>query len=359
MSTLPSSVNTDVSLMAQDQYFREVNWMEPLAPDEEVKLLNRVKRGLYEQSQGCPNQWVLSLATHAREQLIEHYQRLVIRVASSYQKRIQSFELMDLIQEGNIGLMAALDNCERYAHIPFNILAVTCVRNALRVALAQSDNMIRLPKMLKQTLGKLKQVETSLYEQFQREPTIVEVAHAMKLSETKVVELMLWRDQGNVRSFQTLREDDDAEDRVNFISLYEQANQEYLAHQEDLAMAVQQALDVVLTPRQREVIGLRFGVDTDGELLSMQKVADTLGVHANAVFSSEKLGVERLREALVVEGQGVSVQIPECECGCGQKLPSPRRSGPSRRYATEYCRVRARRARKAHGITLVEETSVA
>ena len=359
MSTLPSSVNADVSLMAQDQYFREVNWMEPLAPDEEVKLLGRVKRGLYEQSQPHPNQWVLSLATHAREQLIEHYQHLVIRVASSYRKRIQSFDLMDLIQEGNIGLIAALDNCERYAHIPFNILAVTCVRNALNTALAKSDSIIRLPKMLKQTLGKLKQAETSLYEQFQREPTVLEVAHVMKLPETKVVELMLWRDQGNVRSFQTLREDDDAEDRVNFISLYEQSNQEYLARQEELASAVQQALDAVLTPRQREVIGVRFGLDTDGEMLSFQKAAAALGVTHTAIESAEKLGVQRLRKALVPEQQAMPIQMPECGCGCGQQVRSSGRSGRPRKYAAHSCAIRVSRARQAQARKRSGETSVA
>ena len=174
---------------------------------------------------------------------------------------------MDLIQEGNIGLMTALDICERYAHVPFNTLAVSCVRNALKNALAGSDRLIRLPKMLKQTLGKLSEAETSFYEDLQRPATVAEVALAMKLPETKVIELMLWRDQNNVRSFQTLREEDDAEDRVNFLSLYEASNQEYLDRQEELAFAVQQALDAVLTPRQREVIGLRFGFDTDGDLL--------------------------------------------------------------------------------------------
>ena len=65
--------------------------MEPLPPDEEVKLLARVKRGLFEQSQEYPNQWVLSLAKHAREQLIEHYQNLVIRVATSFRRRALEF----------------------------------------------------------------------------------------------------------------------------------------------------------------------------------------------------------------------------------------------------------------------------
>src|SRR5215472_7175053 len=98
----------DVSLMALDQYMRAVRWTEPLAEEEEATLLRRVERGKQERLAPCPNQWVLSLARHARDRLVEGYQPLVIAVAKRCLWRFESMELLDLVQEGNIGLLRAI-----------------------------------------------------------------------------------------------------------------------------------------------------------------------------------------------------------------------------------------------------------
>src|SRR5205823_14580837 len=92
----------DVSLMALDQYIRQVRWLEPLTPEEEAQLIARIERGKQERGQPQPNAWRLSLAQAARERLIEGYLPWVIHLAKGYVSRARGLELLDLVQEGNL-----------------------------------------------------------------------------------------------------------------------------------------------------------------------------------------------------------------------------------------------------------------
>src|SRR6266516_6755738 len=99
----------EVSLLAIDQYMRGLRWSERLTQEEEVQMIQRVERGKAERGKACPNQWVLSLAKHARERLIEGYQPYVVTVARKLVFRCRGMELLDLIQEGNLGPMEAIE----------------------------------------------------------------------------------------------------------------------------------------------------------------------------------------------------------------------------------------------------------
>src|SRR6266704_5048260 len=96
----------DVSLMALDQYIRQVRWLEPLTQEEEAQLLARIERGKDEKRQAQPNGWRLSLAQAARERLVEGYLPWVIHLAKEYVSRARGMQLLELIQEGNLGLLA-------------------------------------------------------------------------------------------------------------------------------------------------------------------------------------------------------------------------------------------------------------
>src|SRR5437879_2985614 len=102
----------DASLTARDQYVREVRWMERLTREEEECWVQRLVRARAERDKPHPNQWVLSLAYHARESLMECYQALVLSIARRYVARCRSLDLLDLVQEANIGLLRLLDEGE-------------------------------------------------------------------------------------------------------------------------------------------------------------------------------------------------------------------------------------------------------
>src|SRR5437667_1145021 len=98
-----------ISLLALDQYMRWVKWTPELTLEEEGQLLERVERGKQEQLKLCPDRQVLEEAKQARDRLVAGFQPLVIHIASTYRYRVRSMELMDLNQEGNVGLLQAID----------------------------------------------------------------------------------------------------------------------------------------------------------------------------------------------------------------------------------------------------------
>ncbi len=311
MSATP--VSEDASLLAFQQYDRLVKSTPHLSAQKEEKLLTRVRRGLHEQRQVQPNQWVLSLAAAAREELIECSQWLVLPMVYKFARRASSFEVMDLVQEANIALLSALDQCERYAAIPFQKLAVTFMTNALRKALRQRDLPVRLPGNIREALGKLQHAETVIQQRVQRQPTETELAHEMQVSEHKIRELVGWREQSIVISVQALMEacDVEEEDYFSFVALYEPASAAHVQQQEDLMAQVQQVFEQVLTPRQRVVLALRFGLRSKEQGLPASEVAQRLGVSVVSIGIVERRAVERLRAALEPESQVSLAPTPE------------------------------------------------
>src|SRR5207248_9615189 len=101
--------NRDVSLGVADQYMREVRMRGRLSDEEKNRLIKRLARGNVERLKSCPNQWVLALARDARERLVEGYQPWIVTIAKHYLGAGHGMELLDFVQEGNIGLLQALD----------------------------------------------------------------------------------------------------------------------------------------------------------------------------------------------------------------------------------------------------------
>ncbi len=135
-----SGADRMISLSAKDQYFRELDWREPISDEECRKLLQRLVRGNVERRQSVPNQWVLSLARNAREQLVEVYQPLVVAMARRRLFRFQSMELLDVIQEGNIGLLDALDRYDdvKLEKVEFRVFAMSWMKQAILKAVNRS-----------------------------------------------------------------------------------------------------------------------------------------------------------------------------------------------------------------------------
>src|SRR6266702_1355915 len=134
----------DVSLMALDQYIRQVRWLEPLTQEEEAQLLARIERGKYERRQLQPNAWRLSLAQAALERLVEGYLPWVIHLAKGFVSRARSMQLLDLIQEGNQGLLQAIEHNDVSKGYPLRALVTAYVRGAILDALRERDGLVRI-----------------------------------------------------------------------------------------------------------------------------------------------------------------------------------------------------------------------
>ncbi|MBA3824221.1 MAG: sigma-70 family RNA polymerase sigma factor [Ktedonobacterales bacterium] len=163
-------------LFAQDQYLSEIRHTAPLAPDAEVLYLMVCRRD-----------------ADARERLVVAYQPLVLNVARRYLRRDAAMDLMDLVQEGNIGLLTALDQYDLSLGTAFSTLAFTCIRAAITAALWQGDGLIRLPDHKARALRRLDQIEAALCVSLGRDPAVAELAAALACKVADVRELMVLR----------------------------------------------------------------------------------------------------------------------------------------------------------------------
>ena len=117
MSLTRNQDDQDVSLLALDQYMRLVKWTPELTLEEEGQLLERVGRGKQEQLKPYPDRLVLEEAKQAYDRLVAGFQPLIIHIASTYRYRVRSMDVMDLIQEGNLGLLQAIDVNDTLANV--------------------------------------------------------------------------------------------------------------------------------------------------------------------------------------------------------------------------------------------------
>jgi len=306
MSTHDEQDNQEVSLMAIDQYLHWVKWTPRLGAQEETQLLERVAQGKAERAKPCPDPQVLDHARQARDRLVEGYQSLVIYLARHFLSCCHSMELMDVIQEGACGLLRAIEEHQLGTEGKFSGLVSQCVRHAICRALWERDSVVRLPQYISETLSRMRKVARQLHKLLGRDASLAEIAQVMQVSPERLAELMEVRErcQEGVESLQGLLTEDDAEDRHEFVSLFATAVAADTARRESLAAAVKEVVQTALTPRQGEVVRLRYGLgEQDGRCLSYREAAQQLGVRPKAVWKTEKLARAHLhRELALVYG---------------------------------------------------------
>lgn len=290
----------EVSLMAFDQYMRQVRWILWLAEDEEVQLLERVSRGRAERVKPCPDAQVLADAKQARDRLVEGYQGLVVFLAKKRRFLFRSMELLDLIQEGNLGLMQAIEEYDRSCGYPLRTVASHRVRHAIWEALRGRDRMIRLPVHVHKAVSRMERLKSELLAALDHEPSAGELAIAMEVSEAELVELERSHRCQEVASLQALVTEAEGEDYLDFVSLFEAAVVTEQAHQEPFEVMIRQAMGTAITRRQREVLQLRYGFDEEGgSVRTKRAVAELLEVSDESVGQVERAAIKRLSTVLL------------------------------------------------------------
>ncbi len=293
-----SGADLDVSLLAQDQYFREIAWLQPLSYEEQDVLLRRVRRGNAERLQLCPNQWVLSLAKHARERLVEAYQPLVVSIARRRHFLLRTMELLDVIQEGNLGLLAALDDYDEKASLacPFPSLAAVRIKQALSAVARDRGFFIRLPVEKQAMLTRKALVESQLRDYLERPPLLCEVAEVMNVSEGTLQQVLDLSEGRRVGSLQAMLESREiSEDRLPFTSLYASSVISEDARQQELAATFQHVFESVLPEQQREILELSYGFgDAPGLPRPHVVIAEMMGVGESQIHGQEKRAIKRL-----------------------------------------------------------------
>lgn len=291
---------SDVSLLALDQYLREVRWIQPLTHEDEVHLLGHLVQGNRERQATFVSPSTRRLATQARDRLAERYQPLVIHIAKRYRRYVQSMQLLDVVQEGNLGLLKALDTYDASEASPqrFVSFAGKCIGYAIVDALFYRDGMIRFTSHATKLLRRLAQAEQHLKEVLHREPTLKEVSEQLHISEEEIREMRVWRQGRTVKSVQELLIEDEHEDRYAFTSLYEEHTSVEHERGERLQTVVHETLASAVTHKQRKALAARYGLDEyEGMEASYKEAARRLGVTDGSIIDAEQRAFRRLREA--------------------------------------------------------------
>lgn len=254
-------------------YMREIGQYPLLSADEEVELAKKIAQGDKE----------------AKQKLIDSNLRLVVSIAKRYAGHGTS--LLDLIQEGNLGLMKAADKFDYTMGNKFSTYATWWIRQSITRALADQSRTIRVPVHMNENIGKYRRTVKELTQKLDRDPTREEVAEAMHISPEQVDKI--WEYSQEAVSLDTPVGDENDANLGDFVKDDEAEDPERSAETEGMKEAINNALDT-LTDREREVLELRFGLK-DGRSRTLEEVGKQFGVTRERIRQIESKALRKLK----------------------------------------------------------------
>jgi RNA polymerase primary sigma factor len=279
-STAPAefeAADTDDLLGA---YLREISRGKLLTKAEEVELAKLIEKG----------------SLDARRRMTEANLRLVVSIAKKYQNR--GLSLLDMIQEGNLGLMRAVEKFDHRRGYKFSTYATWWIRQAVLRAIGDKARAIRLPLHMGDQLNKLSRVTQRLREGLGRQPEDEEVAEEMGLTITDVEDLR--RLSRDAVSLETPIGEEGETELGHLIADESAESPVAAAARADVKTRVEAALDG-LDARARRVVQLRFGL-VDGHQRTLDEIARRLGTNREAVRTLEREAIQRLRHTDALKG---------------------------------------------------------
>ena len=256
-------------------YLREIGKIPLLKSDEELALAKRVVEGDRE----------------AKDKMAEANMRLVVSIAKRYVGR--GLDLLDLIQEGNTGLLRAVEKFDPDKGFKFSTYATWWIRQAITRAIADQARTIRIPVHMFETINKLLRTQRRLTQELNREPTNQEIADAMEIDIDKVEHIM--KIKQDITSLDaSIRDEDEDSVLSDFIEDEDTVTPEESATSQLLKEQVKDMLSS-LTDREQKIIKLRFGLE-DGKSHTLEEVGQEFSVTRERIRQIEAKALGKLRK---------------------------------------------------------------
>ena len=284
---VPVTVQEDLSDMSAPEgisiddpvrmYLKEIGKVPLLTADEEIDIAKQLESGSDEEKE------------EAKRKLAEANLRLVVSIAKRYVGRGMLF--LDLIQEGNLGLIKAVEKFDYTKGFKFSTYATWWIRQAITRAIADQARTIRIPVHMVETINKLIRVSRQLLQEYGREPSPEEIAKEMGISEAKVREIIKIA-QEPVSLETPIGEEEDSH-LGDFIP---DDDAPAPAEAASFALMKEQLMEVLdtLTPREEKVLRLRFGLD-DGHQRTLEEVGKVFNVTRERIRQIEAKALRKLR----------------------------------------------------------------
>ncbi|OGY82662.1 MAG: RNA polymerase sigma factor RpoD [Candidatus Kerfeldbacteria bacterium RIFCSPHIGHO2_12_FULL_48_17] len=265
----------DISGDSIQMYLREIGKVPLLSTEEEVRLAKLKEKG----------------DEDAKRKLIEANLRLVVSIAKKFTGR--SLSLLDLIQEGNVGLFRAVEKFDYRKGYKFSTYATWWIRQAITRSLADQSRTIRIPVHMVETINKFTQIERSLIQTLGREPLPEEIAAEMGETVEKIHQIIKIS-QDTVSLETTVGEDDEDSTLGDFIEDVKTITPDRSASLEILRDHVR---DVIkdLVPREQKILEMRFGL-IDGVAHTLEEVGQEFGVTRERIRQIEAKSLEKIKE---------------------------------------------------------------
>jgi len=261
---------------AVQMYLKEIGKTPLLSKDEERDLAKRAEKGDEE----------------ARQRLMKANLRLVVSIAKRYVNRTPHLSILDLIQEGNIGLSRAVEKFDYRRGFKFSTYATWWIRQAITRALADQSRTVRIPVHMVETISKYTQVRRQLIQELGRDPLAEEIAAEMGIDVDKVRHIQ--KISQEVLSIETPIGDEEDSTLSDFIPDEKNATPSQLTARAMLRDLIKEIM-IDLTEREQQILKMRFGLD-DGISHTLEEVGKAFGVTRERIRQIEAKALEKIRE---------------------------------------------------------------
>lgn len=263
---------------AVQMYLKEIGKTPLLTQQEEIDLAKRNEKG----------------DKKARQQLMKANLRLVVSIAKKYVHRSPRLSILDLVQEGNIGLSRAVDKFDYRRGFKFSTYATWWIRQAVTRALADQSRTIRIPVHMVETISKYTQVKRKLTQELGRPPLAEEISNEMGLEINKIHYIQ--KISQEVISLETPFSEDENESVTlsDFIKDEQSLTPEQLASQTLLKNQLKEIIND-LSPREQKILEMRFGLE-DNITHTLEEVGKVFGVTRERIRQIEAKALEKIRQ---------------------------------------------------------------